>query len=139
MNFVSLHEFYVYEFRIYVCTMHHLGHGRQVPKQLSVTPCFRPIDISLWLRYDDFPFFLLDMIRILNVSLVGAPVGLTVRVMCLTDLFPYLTAVSLVHHIYTSCKPHGRAKGLVTEEREGSLYSLRFNSLIIAKIVDWRS
>jgi hypothetical protein len=44
--------------------------------------------------------FVLDMIRILNVSLVGTPGGPTVWVMCLADLFPYLTAVSLVHHIY---------------------------------------
>jgi hypothetical protein len=44
------------------------------------------------------------MIRILNVSLVGTPGGPTVRVMCLADLFPYLTA---------SCKPHGRARGLI--------------------------
>jgi hypothetical protein len=53
------------------------------------------------------------MIRILNVSLVGTFGGPMVRVMCLADLFPYLTAVSLVHHIYTSCKPHGRARGLI--------------------------
>jgi hypothetical protein len=53
------------------------------------------------------------MIRILNLSLVGTPGGPTVRVMCLADLFLYLTAVSLVHHIYTSCKPHGKARGLV--------------------------
>jgi hypothetical protein len=38
---------------------------------------------------------------------------LTVRVMCLADLFPYLTVVSLVHYIYTSCKPHGRARWLI--------------------------
>jgi hypothetical protein len=38
------------------------------------------------------------MIRILNVSLVGMPGGPTVQVMCVADLFPYLTAVSLVHH-----------------------------------------
>jgi hypothetical protein len=50
------------------------------------------------------------MIRILNVSHVGTPGGPTVRVMCLADLFPYLTAVSLVHHVYTSCKPHGKSK-----------------------------
>jgi hypothetical protein len=59
------------------------------------------------------PPAVLDMIQIRNVSLVGTPGGLTVRVMCLTDLFPYLTAVSLVHHIYTYCKPHGRARGLI--------------------------
>jgi hypothetical protein len=54
------------------------------------------------------------MIRILNVSLVGTPGGPTVRVMCVEDLFPYLTAVSLAHHhIYTSCKPHGRARELI--------------------------
>jgi hypothetical protein len=43
----------------------------------------------------------LDMIRILNVCLVGTPGGPTVWVIRLADLFPYLTAVSLVHHIYT--------------------------------------
>jgi hypothetical protein len=56
---------------------------------------------------------MLDMIRILNVCLVGAPGGPTVRVMRLADLFPYLTAISLVYHIYTSCKSHGRARGLI--------------------------
>jgi hypothetical protein len=55
----------------------------------------------------------LDMIRILNVCLVETSGGLTVHVMCLADLFPYLTAVSLVHHIYTFCKPHGRVRGLI--------------------------
>jgi hypothetical protein len=50
------------------------------------------------------------MTRILNVCLVGTPGGPTVRVMCLADLFPYLTAVSLVHHIYTSCKPYGKSE-----------------------------
>jgi hypothetical protein len=40
------------------------------------------------------------MIQILNVGLVGTPEGPTVQVMCLADLFPYLTAVSLIHHIY---------------------------------------
>jgi hypothetical protein len=53
------------------------------------------------------------MIRILNMCLVGTPGGPTVRVMCLANLFLYLTAVNLVHHIYTSCKPHGRARGLI--------------------------
>jgi hypothetical protein len=53
-----------------------------------------------------------------------------VRVMCLADLFPYLTAVSLVHHIYIHLVSR-------TEERESSLYSLRCNSLIIVKIADW--
>jgi hypothetical protein len=43
---------------------------------------------------------LLNMIRILNMCLVGTPGGPTVRVICLADLFPSLTAVSLVHHIY---------------------------------------
>jgi hypothetical protein len=47
------------------------------------------------------------------VCLVGAPGGPRVRVMCLADLFPYLAAVSLVHRIYTSCKPHGRARWLI--------------------------
>jgi hypothetical protein len=74
-----------------------------------------------------------DMIRILNVSLVGTPGGPTVRVMCLADLFPYLTAVSLVHHIYIYIHLVSR-----TEEQEGSLYSLRCNPLIIVKIADWR-
>jgi hypothetical protein len=50
-----------------------------------------------------------DMIQILNVSLVRMSVG----PMCLADLFPYLSAVNLVHHIYTSCKPYGRARGLI--------------------------
>jgi hypothetical protein len=67
------------------------------------------------------------MIRILNVSLVGTPGGLTVGVMCLADLFPYLIAVSLVYHIHLVSR---------TEEREGSLYSLCCNSLIIVKIAD---
>jgi hypothetical protein len=40
------------------------------------------------------------MTRILNVSLVGTPGGPMVGVLCLADLFPYLTAVSLIHHIY---------------------------------------
>jgi hypothetical protein len=40
------------------------------------------------------------MIQILNVGLVGTPGGSTIQVMCLADLFPYLTAISLVHHIY---------------------------------------
>jgi hypothetical protein len=53
---------------------------------------------------------MLDIIRILNVSLLGTSGGPTVRVMCLADLFPYLTAVSLVHHIYTSCKSHGKSE-----------------------------
>jgi hypothetical protein len=53
------------------------------------------------------------MIRILNMCLVGTPRRPTVRVMCSVDLFPYLIAVSLVHHIYTSYKPHGRARGLI--------------------------
>jgi hypothetical protein len=44
--------------------------------------------------------YLLDMIRILNVSLVGTPEGPTVRVMCLADFFPYFSEVSLVHHVY---------------------------------------
>jgi hypothetical protein len=57
---------------------------------------------------------------------------LTVRVMCLADLFPYLTVVSLVHYIYIYIHLVSR-----TEERDGSLYSLRCNSLIIVKIADW--
>jgi hypothetical protein len=63
---------------------------------------------------------------------VGTPRGPTVRVICLADLFLYLTAVSLVHHIYTSYKSHGKRK----REKEGSLYFLHCNSLIIVKIVD---
>jgi hypothetical protein len=43
---------------------------------------------------------MLDVIRILNVGLVGTPGGPTVQVMCLADLFPYLTAVGLVYYIY---------------------------------------
>jgi len=35
-----------------------------------------------------------------NMCLVGTSGGPTVRVMYLEDLFPYLTAVSLVHSIY---------------------------------------
>jgi hypothetical protein len=53
------------------------------------------------------------MTNFLNVCLVGTSGGHTVRVICLADLFPYLTAVSLVYHIYTSCKPHGRARWLI--------------------------
>jgi hypothetical protein len=68
------------------------------------------------------------MIQILNVCLVGTPEGPTVRVMCLADLFPYLTAVSL-STIYIHLVSR-------TEDQEGSLYSVRCNSLIIVKIAD---
>jgi hypothetical protein len=53
-----------------------------------------------------------NMIRILNVCLVGTPGGPTVRVMYLADLFSYLTPVSLVIHLVSR-----------TEEQESSLYS----------------
>jgi hypothetical protein len=62
-------------------------------------------DMSKFEWFSGWPIFLiilLDIIRILNVSLVGTSGG------------PYFPAVSLVHHhIYTSCKPHGRARGLI--------------------------
>jgi hypothetical protein len=56
---------------------------------------------------------LLDMIRILNVSLVGTHGGPMVRVMCLEDLFLYLTVGSLVQHIYIFVNRTGRARGLI--------------------------
>lgn len=36
--------------------------------------------------------------------------GHTIQVMWLADLFPYLTVVSLVHPMYTSCKSYGKSK-----------------------------
>ena len=49
---------------------------------------------------------MLDMILIIT-CLGGTLEGSMVRVMCLADLFLCLTAVSLVHSIYTSCKSYG--------------------------------